>query len=130
MKLWLSKEEPYLKDEDIIWVKNSWDALKIIDDFNSQIAEEYRCPYDSDSILDAMNFSYLEGIYLDCIPESMKFLEKLLKMKYNKYYKFCICYNENEINDSKKYFYKNLKDVITSHSYDLDWFLLEKSDLK
>ena len=119
MKLWLSKEEPYLKDEDIIWVKNSWDALKIIDDFNAQIAEEYRCPYDSYSILDAMNFPYLEGIYLDCIPESMKFLEKLLKMKYNKYYKFYIIYN----NENKKYFYKNLKEIITSHSDDLYWWL-------
>ena len=119
MKLWLSKEEPYLKDEDIVWVKNSWDALKILDDFNSQIAEEYRCPYDSDSILDVINFPYLEGIYLDCIPESMKFLEKLLKMKYNKYYKFYIIYN----NENKKYFYENLKEIITSHSDDLYcWF--------
>lgn len=129
MKLWLSNEEPNLQDENIIWVKNSWDALKKINDFNSQIAEEYRGLY-ANSVLDAMSLCYLEYIFLDCIPESMKFLEKLLKMKYNKYYKFCICYNENEINDSKKYFYENLKNAITSHSYDLDWFLLEKSDLK
>lgn len=125
MKLWLSKEEPYLKDEDIIWVKNSWDALKILDDFNSQIAEEYRCPYDSYSILDAMNFPYLEGIYLDCIPESMKFLERLLEMKYNKYYKFYIIHNGHESDSSKKYFYEKVKEIITDHSDTLYWVLKE-----
>ena len=123
MKLWLSNEEPYLKDEDIIWVKNSWDALKILDDFNSQIAEEYRCPYDSYSILDAMNFPYLECICLDCIPESMKFLEKLLEMKYNKYYKFYIMYNSHEADSRKKYFYEKIKEIITEHSDTLYWFL-------
>ena len=81
MKIWLSNEEPDIIDENIIWVKNSWDALKVINDYNSQIAEDVRCPFDTYSISDAMNFPYLECICLDCIPESMKLLERLLEMK-------------------------------------------------
>ena len=129
MKIWLSNEEPDIIDENIIWVKNSWDALKVINDYNSQIAEDVRCPFDTYSISDAMNFPYLECICLDCIPESMKLLERLLEMKYNKYYKFYIIHNKNESNDGKKYFYENLKETITSHSDTLYWFFKE-SDSK
>ena len=125
MKLWLSNEEPVTTDKDIRWVKNSWDALKEINDYNFQIAEDVRCPFDTYSILDALKFPYLECICLDCIPESVKFLERLLEMKYNKYYKFYIMHNGHESDSSKKYFYEKVKEIITDHSDALYWVLKE-----
>ena len=54
MKIWLSNEEPDIIDENIIWVKNSWDALKVINDYNSGInggldliAKKYNIPRQS-----------------------------------------------------------------------------------
>ena len=123
MKIWLSNEEPDTTDKDIRWVKNSVDALKEINDYNSQIAEDVRCPFDTYSISDALKFPYLECICLDCIPESMKFLERLLEMKYNKHYKFYIMYNSHETDICKKYFYEKIKEIITEHSDTLYWFL-------
>lgn len=118
MKLWLSKEEPYLKDEDIVWVKNSWDALKIIDESNAQIGETFRSPCALDESLELMFQSLIEYICLDCIPESLKFLEGLFKRKYNRYYNFCII-NERE------YFYKELQKTILNEN-DLALTLLSK----
>lgn len=118
MKLWLSKEEPYLKDEDIIWVKNSWDALKIIDESNAQIGEAFRYPYDLEESLELMSQASIEYISLDCIPESLKFIEGLFKRKYNKYYRFCII-------NKREYFYEELQKILFNET-DLAFTLLSK----
>lgn len=116
MKLWLSKEEPYLQDENIIWVKNSWDALKIIDESNGCIGEAFRAPYDLDEAIRVMLKGSIEYICLDCIPESIKLLERLFEIKYNKYYAFCII-------NKKGYFYEELNKIISNNT---NWNLLKR----